>query len=145
MVNRPKSAQFATSFKPGEFIGAAAIWFDVPNDAFRPDAPNGKYPPADAIDFDAWVFNTAADVKAGTPSVELKYYTTNKKGLVRPLKSSMGDQIVGKLGKAPTDKGNPAYVLEDVDDDTYDSLIQWWEARTQARQAAKAAVPAFLQ
>lgn len=144
MVNRPQIG-FATPFRPGQFDGAAAIWFDIPANGLRENAPNGKFPPADTVDFDAWVFNTVESVKAGKPDTELKNHTINKKGYVRQLRANLGQQFVAKPDKAPTNSGNDAFVLSDVTDEIVADLEKWWAGRNEDRKAALASAPDFLK
>ena len=125
-------------FKPAEHLGSHVILF-VPQE-FEKDAPNGNYGTADAVYADIYVFDNEAALVSGSPSHTLTNAKVQKAGLVRPLKKALenDNEVVGKLGKAATTKGNDAFVLNTPDDATFDLVAKYLEQGKAADAAVLA-------
>lgn len=131
-------------FKPAEFADAVALLVE-PKSVQR-DVPNtyaGVTKNRDEVTADVTVFATAADLEAGK-GVEHKGMTFTHAGITNRLKNAVNESVVGKMGKKQFEKSPaPAWVIDDVDDATFDKVAAYYEAREAAVAAALADAPGF--
>lgn len=144
-LKRSSEVQGGSSyFKPEEHKTAVALLVE-PKSVQR-DVPNtyaGVTKNRDEVTADVTVFATAADLAAGNGR-ELKGVTVTHGGITNRLKNAIGESIVGALGKKQFEKAPaPAWVIDDVDDATFDKVAAYYEAREAAVKAALDSVPDF--
>jgi len=125
-------------FKAGDHISAHAIIFEPKG--VRPQVDT-KYGPKDYTDADITIFLSAAEVEQGKPSTVLPNATTQG-NLGRTLAGFVGRVTVGTLGQVPTDKGNPAWTIEALPQETVAGLVKYLEDRNAAEQEE---LPDFLR
>lgn len=130
--------EFGEFFKAGDHVSAHAIIFEPKN--LRPGVDT-KFGPKDYTDVDITIFLSPAEVEMGKPSTILPNATTQG-NLGKSLAAYIGRVTVGKLGQIPTDKGNPAWTIEALDQGTVAGLVKYLEARNAAQQAD---LPDFLR
>lgn len=131
-------------FKPAEFDKAVALLVE-PKSVQR-DVPNtyaGVTKNRDEVTCDITVFQTAADLESGN-GVEHKGMTVTHPGITNRLSRAIDEAVVGRMGKKQFEKAPaPAWVIDDVDDATFDKVSEFYEAREAAVKAALDAVPSF--
>jgi hypothetical protein len=131
-------------FKPAEFADAVALLIE-PKSVQR-DVPNtyaGVTKNRDEVTADVTVFATAADLANGK-GVEHKAMTFTHPGITNRLSRAIDEAVVGKMGKKQFDKAPaPAWVVDDVDDATFDKVAEFYEAREAAVKAALEDAPDF--
>lgn len=142
-------------FKPAEFKSAVALLIEPISVAH--DVPNtylGVSKVRDEVTADLTVFATQADLDAGN-GVEFKSMVFTHSGIVNKISGEIGNSVVGRLGKKQFEKSPaPAWVIDPdataattegtpVEDETFDKVAAFHEAREAAVQAALADVPAF--
>lgn len=125
-------------FKPKEHASAYAIIFEPKE--YRPDVPS-QWGPKNYIDGDITIFLSAAEVEQGKPSTIMPGATVEG-NLARSLSGLVGRVSVGKLGQVPTKKGNPAWTIEALPQETVAGLAKYLEAREAAKQEE---LPDFLR
>lgn len=131
-------------FKPEQHKDAVALLVE-PKSVER-DVPNtyaGVTRNRDEVTADITVFLTEADLAAGN-AVVLNAVTVTHPGITNRLSRAIGESVVGRLGKKQFEKAPaPAWVIDDVDDATFDKVAAYYEAREAAVAEAKANVPSF--
>lgn len=131
-------------FKPEEFKGAVALLIE-PKSVQR-DVPNtyaGQTKNRDEVTADVTSFASESDLAAGK-GVEFKDMTITHGGITNRLSRVIGEAVVGKLGKKQFEKSPaPAWVIDDIEDATYEKVESYYEAREAAVKAALADVPSF--
>lgn len=131
-------------FKPEDHKNAVALLIE-PKSVAR-DVPNtyaGVTKNRDEVTADVTVFVSQADLDNGR-GVEYKAMTFTHGGITNRLSRVLGDEVVGRLGKKQFEKAPaPAWVIDDVDDATFDKVAAYFEAREAAVQAAMNDVPDF--
>lgn len=130
--------EYGEFFRPGDHVSAHAIIFEVKN--VRPNVDT-KFGPKDYTDADITIFLSPAEVEQGKPSTILPNATTQG-NLGKSLAAYVGRVTVGKLGQVPTDKGNPAWTIEALPQETVAGLVKYLEERNAAQQAE---LPDFLR
>ena len=100
-----------------------------------------KFGPQDYTDVAITIFLSEAEGEQGTPSTILPTATTQG-NLGKSLAAYVGRVTVGKLGQVPTDKGNPAWTIEALPQETVAGLVKYLEAREAAKQEE---LPDFLK
>lgn len=130
--------EYGEFFRPGDHVSAHAIVFEVKN--VRPNVDT-KFGPKDYTDADITIFLSQAEVEQGKPSTILPNATTQG-NLGKSLAAYVGRVTVGKLGQVPTDKGNPAWTIEALPQETVAGLVKYLEERNAAQQAE---LPDFLR
>ena len=100
-------------FKAADHLGSYVILFSPKQ--FEANAANGKFPPKDAVYADIQVFPNEEALVQGKP-VTLSNAPINSGPMVRDLKPAIGNQVAGVLGQVPTDKGNPAWIINNPSD-----------------------------
>lgn len=143
-LKRSSEIQGGAYFKPADHEGAVALLIE-PKSVQR-DVPNtykGQTKNRDEVKGDVTVFASAADLANGK-GVEVKGITFTHPGLVNRLSRAIDEAVVGKMGKKQFDGSPaPAWVIEDVDDATFEQVASFYEAREEAVKAALADVPSF--
>lgn len=131
-------------FKPKEYETAVALLIE-PKSIAR-DVPNeymGVSKPRDEVTGDVTVFLSAADLASGR-GVEVKGAVFTHAGITNRLGRAIGEAVVGKMGQEVFKPGqNPAWVVADVDDATYEKVAEFYEAREAAVAEALASTPSF--
>lgn len=148
-LKRSSDIQGGSSFfKPKDFEGAVALLIEplsVQRDVtFTPyQAKPGVTDQRDEVTADVTVFASAADLKAGK-GVEQKGMTVTHKAITSRLSRVVGDQVVGVMGKKQFEgSAAPAWVIDEVDDSTFEAVASYYEKREEAVKAALADVPDF--
>lgn len=148
-LKRSSDIQGGSSFfKPAEFDKAVALLIEplsVQRDVtFTPyQAKPGVTDQRDEVTADVTVFASAADLAAGK-GVEHKAMTVTHKAITSRLSRVVGDQVVGIMGKKQFENSAaPAWVIDEVDDATFEKVAAFYEAREAAVAAALADVPSF--
>jgi len=135
-------------FKPAEHDKAVALLIEplsVQRDVqYTPyQAKPGVTDNRDEVTADVTVFASAADLAAGK-GVEVKGMTFTHKAITSRLSRVVGDQVVGVMGKKQFENSAaPAWVIDEVDDATFEKVAAYYEAREAAVAAALADVPSF--
>ena len=131
-------------FKPAEFADAVALLIE-PKSVQR-DVPNtyaGVTKNRDEVTADVTAFQTAADLASGN-GVVFPAMTFTHPGITNRLSRALDEAVVGKMGKKQFEKAPaPAWVVDDVDDATFDKVSEFYDAREEAVKAALASVPSF--
>ena len=130
--------EYGEFFKAADHQSAFAIIFEPKG--VRPQVQT-KFGPKDYTDVDITIFLSAAEVEQGKPSTILPNATTQG-NLGKSLAAYVGRVTVGKLGQVPTDKGNPAWTIEPLEQATVAGLVKYLEEREAAKQAE---LPDFLK
>ncbi|ONI83516.1 hypothetical protein ALI22I_34040 [Saccharothrix sp. ALI-22-I] len=128
-------------FKPSEHQGAVAILVEVKGfDRQRP-TPNG---PKDSALTDLSIFNSQADLDAGTPT-EVKGVRIEQTVLARDLAGLVNSATVVTVTQVPNKKpgAHPAWVWRPVERAVMQKVVEYANKREQAVQAAVAAAPDF--
>jgi hypothetical protein len=133
-------------FKPAEFEGAAALLIEpksLQRDVDFTPYQKTTVEQRDEVTADVTAFATEADLKAGK-GVEHKAMTFTHKAIVNRLGRAIGEAVVGKMGKEQfKNSAAPAWVVADVDDDTFALVEKFYDAREEAVKAALEDVPSF--
>lgn len=131
-------------FKPAEFESAVALLIE-PKSVQR-DVPNtyaGQTKNRDEVTADVTVFASQSDLDNGN-GVEHKDMTFTHPGITNRLSRAVGEAVVGKMGKKQFEKAPaPAWVVDDVDDPTFDKVSDYYEKREEAVKAALDDAPGF--
>lgn len=142
-------------FKPEEFKTATALLIEPKS--LQRDVPNeyaGQVKNRDEVTADVTVFQSQADLDNGK-GVEFKGMTITHSGIVNKIGTEIGDAVVGRMGKKKFPKSPaPAWVIDPddkpetvegtpIDDETFDKVVAYYEAREAAIAAALADVPSF--
>lgn len=130
--------EYGEFFSAKDHVSAHAIIFEPKG--VRPQVQT-KFGPKDYTDVDITIFLSEAEVEQGKPSTILPNATTQG-NLGKSLAAYVGRVTVGKLGQVPTDKGNPAWTIEALPQETVAGLVKYLEAREAAKQEE---LPDFLK
>lgn len=112
-------------FKPAEHQSATVILFEPKE--FRGGVET-NYGTEDHTLGDITIFLSDAELAEGKPST-LMENAVAKGNIGRSLVGYIGGATVGKLGQVPTKKGNPAWVINPVDQAKVDQVIKYVEDR----------------
>lgn len=91
-----------------------------------------KFGDKDAVVVDMATFADRASLKSGEPTEILRNCVMLTGCIVRdllPLVGADDNEAIFKLGQVPTDKGNPAWIMEDVADAVFDAALDFLEAK----------------
>lgn len=125
-------------FRPKEHASAYAIIFEPKG--VRPGVET-QWGPKDYTDADVTIFLSQAEVEQGKPSTVMPNATTEG-NIGRSLAGLVGRVSVGKLGQVPTKRGNPAWIIEALPQETVTGLVKYLEDRNAAQQEE---LPDFLR
>src|SRR5687768_2262206 len=127
-LKRSSEIQGGSYFKPADYQNAVALLIE-PKSVQR-DVPNtyaGQTKNRDEVTADLTAFMSAGDLAAGK-GVEVKGLTFTHPGLVNRLSRAIDEAVVGRMGKKQFDKSPaPAWVIDDVDDATFDKVSEFYE------------------
>lgn len=128
--------------KPAEHLDALALLIEVKSFDHQRPTPNG---PKDSALVDVTIFNTEADLDAGTPSFEAKGTRIEQTVLARDLAGLVGNATIVKLAQTEAKKPGqrPAWVWRQVPGDVKQKVIKYATDREAAIQAALDSAPSF--
>ena len=110
---------------------------------FERDVPTPKYGRKDTGYIDVAAFKTAADLAAGKAEVA-QNVVVQQTALAKTCGRLVGKAAIVKLNQIPTDKGNPAWVFDDIEDAAVqEQVVAYVKQREEAIAKAVAAAPGF--
>lgn len=129
--------------KPEDHIDDVAILFEVKRIDRDRETDYGK---KDSVVCDISYFATKKDLKNGVPSEIGKSVRVEFMALSSDLIDDVGvgNSTITSLGKSkPKKNRKPAFIFKEVDDDIYDAVVEYIEARDAEVEKAMDDVPDF--
>lgn len=93
---------------------------------------DGKHGVHDVASCGMTVFTSKEELHAGKAAEVIPTVSIHQKILVRDLEGQVGQEVPVRLDQVPTKNGNPAWVWRDVDNDDFEALERYIEARDGA-------------
>lgn len=129
-------------FKPADYLDSVAFLIEVYQ--FERQRP-GNYGPKDSALCDLTVFGTQESLDGGEPTEIRKGVRIENSLLAKDLEQVVGAATVVKLGQWQGKKAGakPAWVWQQVSQDTKSKVVAYADAREAAIQAALDSAPDF--